>query len=117
RLYPGAKIPSGRSDRLSRNDRTASRTDRRSNPPFTRPSSPSGRDSSRDNPRDNTGRADRNTGGGPTPSTPKQPVVIPPPISDSEIARLSGADAMKEFATRKKAATQAGIDEGTTTGC
>jgi len=39
------------------------------------------------------------------------PVVIPPPISDSEIAKLSHDAAMKEWTSRKAHATQPGIDE------
>ncbi|MBY0311813.1 MAG: PilN domain-containing protein [Phycisphaerales bacterium] len=51
----------------------------------------------------------------PTVSTtpPREAPVIPPPLTDAQIAKLSGADAMKEWGARRKASTQSGVDEAT----
>ncbi len=46
-----------------------------------------------------------------TPS--REPVVIPPPLSDAAIAKLDRLEAMREWGARRKAATQPGIDEET----
>jgi hypothetical protein len=39
--------------------------------------------------------------------------TIPPPLSDADIAKLDRTGAMKEFASRKKAASQQGLDAAT----
>lgn len=61
-----------------------------------------------------------NNGGGssrpaavPSTTTSKEPLVIPPPLTDAQIAKLSALDAMKEWGARRKASTQAGVDEAT----
>lgn len=46
-----------------------------------------------------------------TPS--REPPVIPPPLSDAQIAKLSSLEAMKEWGARRKASTQPGVDEAT----
>jgi len=37
-------------------------------------------------------------------------VMIPPPLSDADIAAMNKTAAMKEWGVRKKASTQPGID-------
>jgi hypothetical protein len=65
-------------------------------------------------PAERTGSSGAATGGratrrGATPAKPE----VPGPISDEEIASLDRAAAMREFASRRKAASTAGLDEET----
>jgi Tfp pilus assembly protein PilN len=46
-------------------------------------------------------------------SPPKEPLVIPPPLTDAQIAKMTGEEAMKEFGVRRKASVQAGLDADT----
>jgi hypothetical protein len=91
--------------RTDRTDRTSTRGDRRTTP-ASRPST----SSSRDNGRDTSARGDRSATNSST-SQPKQPLVIPPELSDAAIAKLSRDDAMKEWTNRKRVAAQPGVDE------
>lgn len=56
----------------------------------------------RDEPSRTASRADR--------PTAIAPVMIPPPLSDADIAAMNKTAAMKEWGVRKKASTQPGID-------
>lgn len=50
----------------------------------------------------------------PTPAAAKTDVaVIPPPLTDADLAAMTRATAMLEFGKRKKAATQSGLDDAT----
>ncbi len=53
------------------------------------------------------------TGRGSRRGTAQAKAEVPPPISDEEIASLDRAGAMKEFSTRRKAASTVGIDDET----
>ena len=90
----GSAAGAARTDRSARSDRRPSTTPSRTN-------GSSGGSS----------RAERATTG--ATAKPAEKVVIPPPLSDAAIARLSRDDAMKEWANRKKVAGQPGVDEAT----
>jgi hypothetical protein len=105
RLYPGQKpSTSGGRSGSSRPDRSSARTERRSGT-SARSNGSSARDSFRDAP----SRPDRSMPS----NTTKAPPVIPPPLADDDIAKLSRDDAMKEWTSRKKVAAQPGVDEAT----
>lgn len=83
----------------SRGDRS-SRTDRRS--------TTSSRDSSSDRSSSSSGSARSTT------AAPKEPLVIPPALSDADIATLTKTeDVMAQWGQRRRASTQQGLDETT----
>ncbi len=101
-MYGEKAAPKNRPATTRAEGTTRDRPDRRNQPSGSRPSATSSRDKN--------SRSDRPSPSASAAPSKNTPAVVPPPISDSDIAKLSHDAAMKEW-TSRKAAAAASTDE------
>lgn len=109
RMYgaQGSKRPTGRSSA------SASGSRERPSRSSASGSSRSGESSRASNGSGATSGSTRSSSGSSSGAAAKDAAPPPPPLTDAQIAKLTGTQAMLEWAKRRKAASQPGLDEAT----